>query len=159
MNRTELVTRMKQARQAFEAALSGIPDEAMTQPALPNGWSVKDVLGHVGWWARRVADGYPTLARGANPDPELEGMSTDQINARVHEQFRDRPLDKVRPYEVAAFRDLLAVAEQAPEDDLFNPYRFTATGGNTFADWIAANSYEHYADHVAELEALAAKTR
>ena len=54
----------------------------------------------------------------------------------------------------AVFAAGSAVAQNAPEDDLFDPGRFPWTDGQPFYRFIAENTYEHYADHVPDLRAM-----
>ena len=46
----ELTAREAGAWASFEVAVSAVPRDRRSEPSLPDGWSVKDVLWHVAFW-------------------------------------------------------------------------------------------------------------
>ena len=65
--------------------------------------------------------------------------------------------DQLTPYFASRheyYEALLAIAKTAPEEDLFDPQRFAWTEGEPFYNWIAVNTYDHYADHIPDLTQL-----
>jgi hypothetical protein len=154
MNRAELLEQIHAGRKQLEDALAQFGDAEMLVAALPSGWTIKDMLAHLGWWERRIVSAYATLARGEMPDPESDAVPVDDLNARVFAQNHNRPLAEVRRDEGEAYGAILALAENAPEDDLFNPNRFAWTAGRAFVEWIGDNTYGHYDEHLPDLRAL-----
>ena len=148
MNRAELLERMRTGRAQLDSALAALTDDQMTATSLPNQWSVKDVLAHLGWWERRVVDIYQSLLQSDKLDAEAEDLPIDEQNARVFAANHQRPLAEVRREEEEAYRDILAVAETAPEADLFDSQRFAEAEGRAFYEWIRSNTYEHYEEHL-----------
>ncbi|WP_374688191.1 ClbS/DfsB family four-helix bundle protein, partial [Promineifilum sp.] len=148
--------RIRDGRAEFESALALFEKDKLTTPLLPNAWSAKDVIAHVGFWERRIVTLYEVLAAGDVPEGEVSVESVDALNARVYQENELLPLGIAQLNEREAYQALLAVAETAPEEDLFEPQRFPWTEGEAFYRWIAVNTYEHYADHVPDL--LAART-
>ena len=71
---------------------------------------------------------------------------------RLMRRIKLRTLDEVRREERATYLQLLAIAVNAPDDDLFNPQRFAWTQGQPFAEWIVNNTYGHYEEHQADLD-------
>lgn len=157
MDRDELLERIRSGRLELEEVIAGIEDHLMAVAALPGGWSVKDLLAHIGWWERRVVNAYQVLRRGEVPDSVSEGGSLNELNARVSETYRDQPLAQVRQEEAVAYRALLAVAEEAPEGDLFDQSRFAWTEGRAFYELICDNSWGHYEEHLPDVKAWLAK--
>src|SRR5512143_2428556 len=148
--RTELINEMHTGREELESTLARFTEAEMLKPILPGNWSIKDLLAHFGWWATRAANLYDTLARGETP-PSQE-ITLDQLNAQTYADNQNRSLDDVRRAERETYLRLLVLASQAPEDDLFNPNRFSWTQGNAFVNWIASNSAGHYAEHTGDLK-------
>lgn len=148
---SEFVEEIKAGRNELEALLNQFTDAEMLEPILPGNWSIKDLLAHFGWWATRAANLYDTLVRGETP-PGQE-ITLDQLNAQTYADNQNRALDDVRRAERETYLRLLVLASQAPEDDLFNPNRFSWTQGNAFVNWIASNSAGHYAEHTGDLKA------
>jgi hypothetical protein len=151
MNRQELLTNIRAGRERLEMALARMDAARMTEPVLYGLWSVKDLLAHIGFWEQYIVDVHHTLQRGDVPAPAPDETSLDEINARVFAEHRGRPLAGVRREEGAAYRALIALAETAPEDDLFDPHRFAWTGGRPFAELIQNNTHEHYDEHLEDL--------
>uniref|UniRef100_A0A7C4PJI6 ClbS/DfsB family four-helix bundle protein n=1 Tax=Anaerolinea thermolimosa TaxID=229919 RepID=A0A7C4PJI6_9CHLR len=148
MNREQLLEKMDGGRAELEKLLKGLPEEEFLAPTLPNGWSVKDLLAHLETWAVWAEALYPTLAAGKTPEKIGD---VDETNARIFAENRERPLREVLRAEEDAFRRLRALAETAPEADLFDPLRFAWCGGQPFVNYIAWNSYDHYAEHIPDL--------
>jgi hypothetical protein len=152
MDRVELLNKIRAGRELIEAALARFTPEQMLEPALPAGWSVKDVLTHLGWWETRAVDIYGTLSRGSIPRMVIAADELDRVNARVIEEYRAQPLEAIVSFEKQAYRYLLTIAETAPEADLFSPHRFAWTTGQPFVNWVIWNTYEHYEEHLRLLE-------
>jgi hypothetical protein len=53
--------------------------------------------------------------------------------------------------EKEAYEAILAIVENAPDADLFDPDRFPWCRGEPFYRWIAVNTNEHYNDHLPDL--------
>lgn len=151
MDRQALLMNMRAGHERLEMVLARMDAARMVEPVLYGLWSVKDMLAHIGFWEQHIADAYRTLQRGDVPAPAPDETSVHEINARVFAEQRGRPLADVRREEGEAYRALLALAETAPEDDLFNPHRFAWTQGRPFAELIQNNTYEHYDEHVEDL--------
>lgn len=155
MNRSELLTSIYEGRAELEEALGRFERHDLTRALLPNGWSIRDVIAHIGFWERRMVVLYDILGAGQTPQDAIGEESLDQLNARVYEENHLLPVGIVQINEAEAYRALLGIAETAPEIDLFDPHRFPWTEGEPFYRWIATNTYEHYADHVPDLRAVA----
>ncbi|HZY45209.1 MAG TPA: ClbS/DfsB family four-helix bundle protein [Anaerolineae bacterium] len=149
--RVELIEQIKSGREELDGLLNQLSDEKMLVAALPGNWSIKDLLAHFEWWAKRAANLYRFLSRGQTPPDE--DIEIDQLNARVYAENQNRSLDNVRREEREAYQALLALATEAPEADLFEPHRFAWTQGNPFVNWIINNSYSHFAEHLGDVQA------
>jgi len=150
MTKTELLEQMRTGRSQLEAALAQLRDDQMTVPGLDNDWSVKDLLGHIGWWEQRIVTIFQTLRRGDTPDG-IANESVDDVNANVYAENQARSLSDVRRNEQQAYQELLRLVEVATEADLFHAQRFAWTQGKPFVNWIADNTYGHYDEHLPAL--------
>jgi uncharacterized damage-inducible protein DinB len=121
----------------FEAAVEAVPRECRTDPSLPDGWSVKDLLWHVAHWWDEAADSFEGVDQGEESD-------TDATNAAVLEASRTMSLEEVEAG-LARSRDrmLRAWARAATSDD---PEASETFEGETFL---------HYEDHLEALRARA----
>lgn len=144
-SREDLLRNTRQQHDRLTAQLAQLSDEQMTQPGVTEGWSVKDHLVYLTWWARRVMD-----MLGGAPDPipalGLPDPNDDTINARVQELSRERPLAEVRTDFDTTYQDVLRFIAEVPEETLMARY-----------GWISGNTDDHYAEHAAMLEAWRAQ--
>lgn len=152
MERKELVSKIRTSRALLEAAIGRFPEPRLEEQALPGGWSVKDLIAHLGWWELRAADIYGALSRGSVPRMVIAADEVDNTNVRVIEEYRQYSLEEVRSFEAQAFRHIMTIVETAPEVDLFGAHRFSWTMGQPFANWLMWNTYEHYEEHLPLLE-------
>ena len=151
MNQAELLAHIRSGRAQFESALAQCSDDQLLAPNLHGGWSLKDLIAHIGFWEQHTAIRFSALLRGVNPPDQA--LTLDELNARVYAQNRYKPLAEVRLEEQAAYEQLLLV-ENAVDDDLFNPQRFAGTQGKPLAEWIENNTYGHYEEHQADFKTL-----
>ena len=152
MSQAELLSNIRSGRARFESALASFSDDQLLAPDLHGGWSIKDLIAHIGFWEQHTAMRFSALLRGVNPPDQA--LTLDELNARVYAQNRDKLLAEVRLKEQAAYEQLLLLVENAMDDELFNPRRFVWTEGKPFAEWIENNTYGHYAEHQADLTTL-----
>ncbi|HLO36022.1 MAG TPA: ClbS/DfsB family four-helix bundle protein [Candidatus Deferrimicrobium sp.] len=147
MNRTTLIAAIRAGRARLDAALAGLPDEAMLD-RIDERWTRKDVLAHLEAWERRVVENLATLRAGDTPEGSVE---TDELNERFFARSRDRPLEDVRSGERAAYQALLAAIDGASDEELFDGRHFGWTEGDPFADWFRGNADEHADEHLEQL--------
>ena len=156
----QLLTRIREARAALDRTVDRLSEAQLTARG-PDGWSGKDHLAHLAAWEGKIVavmEGRPAHEGLGLDEATYRGANIDEINAHLHERARARPLPDV----LAAFRRtherLLVALEALPEAELTRPYQ-SADAGDVLADGIAGNTYEHYEEHRAAIEALAAPRR
>lgn len=147
MDRTSLLIELHAGRERLLAALATLPDESMLD-RVDEEWTRKDVLAHLERWERRVVELFCGLREGRAP---RDGAETDALNARFHATDCARPLDDVRSGEAEAWQRLLALVDEASDDELFDGGRFAWTEGDPFVGWITGNANEHFDEHLDQL--------
>lgn len=152
MNQAELLAHIRSGRAHFESALALFSGDQLLASHLHSGWSIKDLIAHIGFWEQHTALKFGALLRGVNPPDEA--LTLNELNAQVYAQNRHKPLAEVRLEEQATYEQLLLLVENALDDDLFNPRRFAWTEGKPFAEWIENNTYGHYEEHQADFKTL-----
>ena len=150
MNKQDLTTKILSGRTQLEAALSHVDEERMPLIILHGEWSVKDLIGHLGFWENNVVLLFNTLRTGKTPEPLPE---LDALNARVLSESRKQSLSEVRRQEKTAYQKVLALLKDATERELFDPTHFPWTEGRPFESFISDNTYGHYEEHLPELTA------
>jgi len=151
MNKTELLTKVYQSRAEFEALLAQFSDEQMLQPVLPGGWTVKDALAHIAWWARRGFIVISAVIAGLEPEYSLDESDVDNVNRNTYEAHRLRPLADVRRDEAESYHALLALVEGLPDDDVNDSSRFAWTKGRPLSVVVEWNTFAHYDEHMPDL--------
>jgi hypothetical protein len=151
MTRDELLNQIQHDRLELEGLLGQASDSVRTAPVLANGWSIKDLLAHLGFWERRAVSMYQFLNGGPEPDPKPGSLTFDELNAQVHAAYQDMNLADAVESEQRAYQAIFNLAKDAPEADLFDPQRFGWTEGRPFSGWILDNTAGHYQEHLPDL--------
>jgi hypothetical protein len=150
MNKQELTAKIVSGRALLDAALLHVDEERMPLIVLHGEWSVKDLIGHLGYWENTVVTLFNALRSGKTPDPFPE---LDALNAKVLAESRKQSLNEVSRQEKTAYQKVLALVKDATEKELFDPSHFAWTGGKPFEEYISDNTYGHYEEHLPELTA------
>jgi hypothetical protein len=150
MSKQELTTKILAARQQLENTLARIDEERMPLLILHGEWSVKDLIGHLGFWEASVVSLFNTLKAGKSPEPFPD---LDALNAQVLADSRKQSLAEVRRQEKTAYQKVLALVQDATEAELFDPRHFAWAEGRPFEDFIHDNTIGHYEEHLPEVTA------
>jgi hypothetical protein len=131
-----------------------------------DGWAVKDHLIHIAAWEHSLlallegADRHLAMGVGADVD------ETDAINAAVWAMHRDKSAEEALDYFHQTHALLLKLLRTMSDDDLRLPYNHYQPseprdpGDNRPAlDWVAGNTYEHYAEHIEWINHLVKDSR
>lgn len=117
------------------------PVTASIEPALANGWSVKDTLSHIAAWEWRCAsllnEAHQTdLPLKANPDIEA-------LNQESYQERQGWSWSEVEADFRQAHAALISAIQELP------PQRLSAA---IVQQTIAVDTWEHYAKHLPDLE-------
>jgi hypothetical protein len=120
-----------------------------------DGWQVKDHLVHIAAWEHSLlallegADRHQAMGVGRDVD------ETDAINAAVWAMHRNKTPEQALDYFHQTHALLLKLLRTMSDEDLRLPYNHYQPneprdpGDNRPAlDWVAGNTYEHYAEHI-----------
>lgn len=154
MRKSELIALHEQERARTDALLVRIDPEQAAVAEVRAGWTVKDLLAHVAAWEAELVLGLAQIRRGGRPRyAALPDAEIDELNARWHMENRDRPLERVLADFHGVRGQTLRQIESFSEDDLTRARRYPWLGDVSLAAWIASDSYDHEAEHRAEIEA------
>jgi hypothetical protein len=148
--RQELLAVFENAQAEFEALLEQVGEARLTEPGVTGSWSIKDIIAHVTAWEERPVAWLEALQQGTSPEPAPwpKGLDDDQTNALIYEANRDRSLADVLARWRQVSRSIAQAIRTLSEDDLFNR-QIEWLGGNSLAEALPGNSYEHLNDHAA----------
>lgn len=153
--KSDLLYRIADGWAAWTAAIDAAPPRELTLPDLHGGWSIKDEAAHITFWEDRLLP----IVRAALADEEPPYRSAvgsteeiDEMNAGVCEASRQRDLDDVIAERERTHAALVDAVDQLPEDALFNARRFPWTQGEPLAVSVAVDTYEHYPEHIRNIQ-------
>ena len=126
-----------------------------------DGWAVKDHLIHIAAWEHSLL----ALLEGANIQsamgvgPEVEEM--DAINAEVWAMHKDKSPEEALEYFRQSHALLIKLLSKMSDADLQQPYNHyqpneprDANDNRPALDWVAGDTYEHYAEHMGWIRQL-----
>lgn len=157
----EIFPRIEQAIQRVVHAITRLTPDAMIEPRLADGRSVKDVLAHLTWWDQWLlftlsAD--PTTSHSPVRPPLFDQIPegnewAEEMNAKVFVYNQPRALATIQAEFTAIREQLLQRVAHLSAADLHDPNGMAALIGQPVAPLILG-IYEHYEDHANELERL-----
>ena len=155
MDKDQLIRLITETRSTWNNLVSQVGDQQMLVDGVSGYWSLKDVIAHLSWHEREIVH---VLNERALLGSDLWQLPLDQRNQAIYEQLHDLPLEQVIMESQQVFHSLLHELDKLDEADLHDPLRFREFP----AEWrpwdlIADNTYRHYQDHLADLEAWLAK--
>jgi hypothetical protein len=121
----------------------------MTIPNAVGEWSIQDIVAHLTAWEQNALALLLAAQRGGEPVYPVwnADMSMDETNAWIFNANHNRTLADVLAESRRVQEQFVRQLETLSEEDLNDPNRFKWLNGNSLADSIAGDSYEHYHDH------------
>jgi hypothetical protein len=150
--RTEILERIHTERQRLEDFLNALTAEQFTIPGVEPGWTAKDLLAHIAVWEERMVAWITAAQNGEIPDLPMGDAAVDALNAATWERDKDISLDEAWRRFHAAHPAAVRIAEQTPDDVLFDPAHYPWRAGRPMWFMVAANTYWHYEEHMVGLE-------
>ena len=150
VSKPAVLRQLDEAWLELQDVLGSLSDSEMLQPGVVDQWSVKDLLGHIAFWANKAASDLKAIADGRVDDvmPPDDEQMTNVWNAREAAARQDRPLGELRDECDRSYAAARAALEALPEDRLEAEVKGTKTffrfGGDTFA---------HYKEHAGQIRA------
>lgn len=153
MTAAEVMAKVERGWHELDNLARGLDDEGLSLHRAPDGWAVKDHLVHVGAWEHWLLALFEHRDKLAAMGAEGSQRDIDSVNDAVYRSHRD----DAAPDALAYFRDahsrLLAVLKQQSTEDFERPYKaFFDPGAETDEQpvlvAVAANTYDHYTEHV-----------
>jgi hypothetical protein len=158
ITKDQLLDRIEREHATFAGSFARLNDEQMTQPGVENEWSIKDILAHISFWHQRMSYLIDCALRGERfarlrNEGEDGGAAIDRVNAENEAANKHRPLAEVRADYAQAYEQALASMARLTDDDLGPASRLSAFLGGSLLELIAGDTYEHYEEHLAPIQA------
>jgi hypothetical protein len=139
MARDSLVQELESAFAELQQSIKGLtPDQMLTQ--WYDGWTVRDILGHIIGWHEASVDILGRLSRGEKPLPEgVDYTDPDAWNARFAQTWKSESPESAVAQLAASQKRFVQAAHQVPEE------RFEE--GRTAHRVLVGNGSHHYQEH------------
>jgi hypothetical protein len=147
--KSELTAQEAEAWTAFRSEAYRLSLERMELPiANEEGWSVKDVLYHIGHWWTDLADMIAVVNDGGEfVEPPDDDEATNAENLRVLEESRSLSIEDVISGVANARARLLALWLEVPNVD------------EALRRWFVWETIEHYEEHLPDVRRVAEADR
>jgi hypothetical protein len=154
MDKKALLGSLETSRKNFLAVIEGLNEETLLESGVIDGWSVKDMISHISNWEAELIKMLWQVQQGQKPTSmQFKNRDIDTVNLEWAEENRTRPLAKVLADFIAVRKQTLRRVQAFSEQELNDPQRFFWQQGKPLWKWIAEDSYEHEAEHAAQIGA------
>ena len=154
VDKTSILNEMRTRYAALEEILTTLDKtQYFTEGVIP-GWSIKDILAHIASWHHRLLIWLDAAVR--NEEPTISGPDSveemDALNAQFYQENKSRPLDEVLIDFRTTHQQIIDIVQAMPEEDMISPHRFAWSQGKPLWHLIAGDTFEHYQEHVAQIQ-------
>ena len=154
MNKENIISELTNSREKILETVRGLSDQEMETPGVMDDWSVKDILVHLTWWEAELVKLLWQAKQGVTPSSALVSQEpVDDLNARWHEENRSRPLKPILKDFLGVRNQTIRRVDALTETTLTDPSYFPWLDGEPLWKWIAGDSFEHEAEHEAQIRA------
>ena len=151
----DLVQLTRSEHAALESIIASLDESALSAPVLDGGWSIKDTLGHITTWERRIMRLITAADRGeevAWPEPGFGVHEIDRLNERDFLADRDRSLKDTLDDARAVLDDYVRWIESFTDDEIRRERPYTP--GLTLERMIRGNGDQHVREHRRAIEVV-----
>jgi len=152
-SRAEARERMEREWAALEEALAGLDEAQMLETGVVEGWSVKDLLGHMAFWAQEAGRNVELVQAGRERQVKRpEGTEViDRWNAREQRLRAGRSLVEVRRELEESHRRALDALAGLAEEKLSLDLDIGLRVSGTLLELYAVDTYDHYQEHAEQI--------
>jgi uncharacterized protein (TIGR03083 family) len=158
-DKADLMARIRREWAALEQAIAGM-SEARLAAAEADSWAVKDHLAHLVTWEQwllryhlRGEPGYAVMGIDAKT---MQTFDTDELNDIIYRRNRDRSGSEVLAELRESHAQVVAALDEMPFEAMLKQRYPDDPEARPVMAWIIGNTYEHYAEHAADIRALTA---
>jgi hypothetical protein len=149
-----ILDRLSDEYEAMNAVLDSLVVEQMIEPNVIGIWSIKDLIAHLVYWNGLPVREVDAALRGETPsavmdttdDDETHKQAVDQINAQAVEASLNQSVGEV-------LADFAHTITELPESAFDSGSEIERLLGDTVEHTFDNNTYDHWAEHRAQIEA------
>lgn len=154
LDKQALLGAIQTAYSEADALLARVPPDRLTTSGVCGHWSVKDIVAHLTTWEERTLRWLRDAEQGIRlsaPEPGFGWDQFDALNAQGYERHQDRPYADIQRDFYQTRQTVLAAVSALTEAELRGEGRFIGLFRDSPAAAVAANTYEHYTFHMAQV--------
>ncbi len=104
----------------LKSLVDSVPEPKLAEAGVVEEWSVKDLLGHMAFWAKKASDDLQALGSGMECEIEAPGgdAMVDQWNAREAAARKGKSLNELRDEWLTSFEAARSAFDGVPADKL-----------------------------------------
>lgn len=142
-----LIELLGRAQSDQRALLAGMSDDERAVEGTADRWSIKDVVLHIAFWKGSSLERLSAAVRGETP---AEQDHFEQVNARVFEQWRDRPWQAVIDESERIFEALVSQVREFDSEALADSNHYAWQNGRSLLRSVTGNGFWHPEAHIAQ---------
>jgi hypothetical protein len=144
------LSQMDSAWAAFAALLDRVPEDEYDRPGITNEWCLKELLGHVVFWAEKAAHDVNVSAAGKPEEAKSPGglQNVDELNAEAAARGKAMTAAEAKAAAARAHESARKAFAEAPESALA-----PVVSGWTVGKRAAEDTYIHYSEHAEQIKA------
>lgn len=159
MSKEALIQRIKRTYSELQAAFQSFDEAAMARAIGDGDWTYMDIMSHIASWE----DILVRFHMGGEPFDKVIGMegaqyretTFDEVNDHLHQKHKDLTAEQAKAFLGETHARVLKVLDSFPEDQLHQGHPQLSIGEYAALNWIdyiIANTYEHYEEHLTTLQ-------
>ncbi len=153
MKKSKILRNLTDSHDKFFRVIEGLSDEAIQEPGVIGNWSVKDIMAHISRWEAEMVKMLWQMQEGQRTDYELSfERNIDDLNSQWQKEMASRSLSQTIADFNAVRKQTIRRLEAFSDEDLSDPDRFPDLKGQPLENLIAGNSFEHEAEHAAQIK-------
>lgn len=145
-SKQEFIDNITRERAKLAKLLDSIPENRKLEE-VTDGMSVKDFLAHRTEWGRMMLSWYKLAIQGkqpAVPHEKYKWNQLNELNADIHQRFKDVPLNKIEKEFTTVHDELLTLIQSLDEKTLLEKNQLNFTGTSDLATYFNSATGGHY---------------
>ena len=158
MTKDEVLEALRNNRDQLLKAIEGLSEDVLVEEKVIDNWTIKDMLYHISMWEAELVK---LLWQASQEQPpttvHFSNVPLDEINAAWYAQGHSRPLVQVMEDLQTVRKQTIRRASALKDADLNDPKHYSWQKDHPLWKWIADDSFEHEAEHTAQIAAWRAQ--
>ena len=150
VDKAKVQAELNEAWDGIRRLVDSLSEREMLEPGVVDQWSIKDLLGHMAFWAEKSARDLALVTEGRAGEIETPGSdeTLNEWNKRESERRSNLSIAELRDEWWSSFEAAAAAFRAVPAEKLDIDVK-----GWTVAHRFAEDTYRHYNEHADQIRA------